>query len=76
MHLRSGSASSANTRSTRRAPPAPITKTIADTCHITDLGRTKIYDLIAKGKLKSTTVGRRRLVFYASIEALLRGDDS
>ena len=58
-----------------RELPIPITRTIADTCHITGLGRTKIYDLIAKGRLKTTTVGRRRLVFYASIEALLRGRD-
>jgi excisionase family DNA binding protein len=57
----------------RREPLIPLTKTIDDTCRMTGLGRTKIYELIAEGKLKATTVGRRRLVFYASIEALLRG---
>ena len=70
-----GGAPPTSRRPTRREPPIPITKTIADTCRITGLGRTKIYDLVAKGKLKATTVGRRRLVFYASIEALLRGGD-
>ena len=73
MQSHFGGASSASR--SRRALPIPITKTISDTCHITGLGRTKIYDLIAKGRLKTTTVGRRRLVFYASIEALLRGRD-
>ena len=57
----------------RREPLIPIAKTIDDTCRMTGLGRTKIYELIAEGKLKATAVGRRRLVFYSSIEALLRG---
>ena len=66
---------SALKRISRRNPPIPITKTIDDTCRITGLGRTKIYELIAQGKLKATAVGRRRLVFYASIEALLFGEE-
>jgi excisionase family DNA binding protein len=61
-------------RLSRREPPTPITKTIDDTCRITGLGRTKIYALIAEGKLRTTAIGRRRLVFYASIEALLHGE--
>jgi excisionase family DNA binding protein len=44
-----------------------------NTCQITGLGRTKIYELVAEGRLKATAIGRRRLVFYASIEALLEG---
>jgi excisionase family DNA binding protein len=62
----------ATKRKSRRRPPTPITKTIDDTCHITGLGRSKVYELIAEGQLKATAVGRRRLVFYASIEALLQ----
>lgn len=34
------------------------------------LGRSKIYDLIAEGKLQTVTIGRRRLVRVASIRAL------
>jgi excisionase family DNA binding protein len=69
----------------RHAPPggrfaahrgSPIPTTIRNTCGITGLGRTTVYNLIAKGKLKATAVGRRRLVFCASIEALLRGEDT
>jgi excisionase family DNA binding protein len=39
---------------------------------LTGLGNTKIYDLISAGKLKSITVGRRRLIVYASIEELVK----
>jgi excisionase family DNA binding protein len=66
-----GAVSSDTKRISRREPPTPLTKTIDDTCQITGLGRTKIYELIAEGRLKATAIGRRRLVFYASIEALL-----
>jgi excisionase family DNA binding protein len=46
--------------------------TIDDTCRITGLGKTSIYELIAQGRLKSVAIGRRRLVLYSSIEALLQ----
>jgi excisionase family DNA binding protein len=58
-------------RPSRRAIPRPISVPIDDACRITGLGRTKIYELIAEGKLTSVSVGRRRLVIYESIEALL-----
>ncbi len=56
-----------------RATTKPLSTTIDDTCRITGLGRTKVYELIAEGKLKTATIGRRRLVMYSSIEALVRG---
>lgn len=59
-------------RNARRQPPKPIAVTVADACHITGLGRTKVYELIAQQKLKAVAVGRRRLVLVESIEALLR----
>jgi excisionase family DNA binding protein len=58
---------------TRREAPRPVTTTIDDTCHITGLGRTKVYELISEGKLKAITIGRRRLVLYSSIEELIEG---
>jgi excisionase family DNA binding protein len=62
------------TRRTRRADaPKPVSATIDDTCHITGLGRTKVYELIGEGKLKAVTIGRRRLVLYSSIEELIHG---
>jgi excisionase family DNA binding protein len=46
----------------RRQPPKRIATTVNDTCRITGLGRTKIYELIAEQKLETVAVGRRRLV--------------
>jgi excisionase family DNA binding protein len=52
-------------------PPKQITTTIKGAAAMTGLGLTKINELIGKRKLKSVCVGRRRLVFVDSIEALL-----
>ena len=60
-------------RQSRRHPPKPVSATIDDTCHITGLGRTKVYELIGEGKLKAIAIGRRRLVLYSSIEELIHG---
>jgi excisionase family DNA binding protein len=59
-------------RKSRREPLKPVSVTINDACKITGLGRTKVYELIAQGTLESVAIGRRRLVLYAAIEALLR----
>lgn len=40
------------------------------------LGRSKVYDLIAEGKLQTITIGRRRLVRIASIKALVAPEES
>jgi excisionase family DNA binding protein len=55
-----------------RGPPAPITVTVAETRRITGLGNTTVYELIKRGELTTVKVGRRRLVLYSSIEALLQ----
>ena len=48
----------------------PITVTIETALKCSGLGRTKLYQLIGEGKLKTVTIGRRRLVIYASLEEL------
>jgi excisionase family DNA binding protein len=62
-----------NRRRRRGNAPKPVSATIDDTCHITGLGRSKVYELISEGKLKALTIGRRRLVLYSSIEELIHG---
>jgi excisionase family DNA binding protein len=52
----------------------PIAATVRDTCELTGLGRTKVYELISQQKLKAVAVGRRRLVLVESIEVLLRSE--
>jgi excisionase family DNA binding protein len=53
------------------APAKPVTLTINSTCDATGLSRTTIYGLINQGRLKTIAIGRRRLVVYSSIEALM-----
>jgi excisionase family DNA binding protein len=48
-----------------------LTCTIAEACEATGLGRTKIYELIGKGHLVTTTIGRRRLVLVRSLMAMI-----
>jgi excisionase family DNA binding protein len=48
----------------------PITVTVETALKISGLGRTKLYELINAGTIKTITIGRRRLVVYASLEAL------
>lgn len=50
--------------------PKPLTLTVGEALRVTGLGRTKLYELIKDGHLKTTTIGRRRLVIYSSLEEL------
>ena len=52
------------------APP-PLTLTLHAARRLSGLGRTKLYQLMGDGRLESICVGRRRLIRYASLEALL-----
>src|SRR5579875_40713 len=48
-----------------------LTRTIAEACEATGLGRTKLYELIGAGCIDTTTIGRRRLVLVSSLVALI-----
>lgn len=54
-------------------PSKPLAVSLENTRHLTSLGRSTITELIDQGRLTTVTIGRRRLVLYASIEALLAG---
>jgi len=71
MDLQPNPLSAKRNRRSRRDSPKRISVTVDEACHITGLGRTKIYELIGQQKLKTVAIGRRRLVLYDSIEALL-----
>jgi excisionase family DNA binding protein len=51
-------------------PLKPLTVTVPVALQITGLGRTKFYELIKTGIIKSVVVGGRRLVNFASLEQL------
>ena len=48
-----------------------ITCTVPEACQAIGLGRSKLYELIAGGKLRTTTIGRRRLIVVRSLLALV-----
>jgi excisionase family DNA binding protein len=48
-----------------------VSTTIKGASDLTGLGKTKIYELIAEGKLATVKIGRRTLVKTDSIRALV-----
>jgi excisionase family DNA binding protein len=52
----------------------PLTITIATAREISGLGNTTIWLLIKQGKLETVHVGRRTLIRFTSLEALLAPD--
>lgn len=51
----------------------PVTVTVDEAKRLSGLGTTTIYALLGEGRLQSTTIGRRRLISYASLKTLLTG---
>lgn len=50
---------------------SPIAVTVKDATRMSGLGRTKLYELLGTGVLKSRRIGTRRLILVSSIERLL-----
>ena len=48
---------------------------VKDACHVAGIGRTKLYELINNGTLRTVLVGRKRLVNADSLRALVKGSD-
>jgi excisionase family DNA binding protein len=51
----------------------PVTVTVPAAIKLSGLGRTKLYELIARKEIQSITVGTRRLIVFASLKARLTG---
>jgi excisionase family DNA binding protein len=49
----------------------PVTVTVPAAMKYSGLGRTKLYELIAKREIESLCVGKRRLIVFASLKARL-----
>jgi excisionase family DNA binding protein len=49
----------------------PLTVTVATAKKISGLGNTTVWGLIKQGKLEAVRIGRRTLVTFRSLEALL-----
>lgn len=55
-------------------PGAPLAYSIKDASRVTSLGRTRIYQLIAAGRLEAVKVGSRTLIPAHALRKLLEGD--
>lgn len=49
----------------------PLAYTIADARRVSGLGTTKIFELLADGRLASSKIGRRRLIHADSLKRLI-----
>jgi len=54
-----------------QATDAAITVTIGNFCKLTDIGRSKTYELLASGVLDSLKIGKRRLIILDSFRKLI-----
>lgn len=48
----------------------PITVTVPTALTVTGLGRTKFYELVKEGRIRTVAIGRRTLVIFADLEKL------
>ncbi len=56
-----------------RNSPEKLAYSVKQTCEVSSLGRTKVYALIAEGKLKVVRIGGRTLILAESLNDLLSG---
>jgi excisionase family DNA binding protein len=51
----------------------PLAYSISEACRVSSLGRTRLYQLIAEGRLEVRNIGKRTLIPAASLRALSEG---
>ena len=49
----------------------PLAVSVKTACKLVGVGRTSMWALIKSGRVRTVSIGRRRLVIYASLETLL-----
>ncbi|MEZ5709069.1 MAG: helix-turn-helix domain-containing protein [Blastomonas sp.] len=52
----------------------PLAYSINDACRVSSLGRTRLYELIAEGRLEARKIGNRTIVPAESLRALIAGE--
>ena len=53
--------------------PQPLAYSVADACKVSSIGKTRLYSLIAEGRLEARKIGKRTLIPAASLRALIEG---
>lgn len=51
----------------------PLAYSVSEACRVSSLGRTRLYQLIAEGRLEVRKIGKRTLIPAASLRALIDG---
>lgn len=54
--------------------PEPLAYSVADACRVSTIGKTRLYQLIAEGKLEVRKIGKRTLIPAASLRRLIEGE--
>jgi|HubBroStandDraft_4_1064222.scaffolds.fasta_scaffold312174_2 excisionase family DNA binding protein len=54
-----------------RTAMKPLAVSVKTACKLTNIGNTKMWTLIKAGRIRTVSVGRRRLVIYSSLEEFL-----
>jgi excisionase family DNA binding protein len=49
----------------------PLAVSVKTACKLVGVGNTTMWSLIKAGRVKTVSIGRRRLVIYSSLESLL-----
>jgi excisionase family DNA binding protein len=49
----------------------PLAVTVQEARRVTGISNSRLYELLAAGKLRSTHIGRRRLIIFASLKEVL-----
>lgn len=52
----------------------PLAYSVADACKVSSIGKTRLYALIAEGRLEARKIGKRTLITAASLRALIEGE--
>lgn len=52
----------------------PLAYSVADACKVSSLGKTRLYSLIAEGRLEARKIGKRTLIPAASLRRLIEGE--
>jgi len=55
-----------------KSPVEPKLLSINDTTRVLSVGRSTVYEMLAKGTLESVRIGHRRLVVFESISKLVK----
>ena len=51
----------------------PLAYSVSEACRVSSLGRTRLYQLAAEGRLEMRKIGKRTLIPASSLRALIEG---